>query len=105
MFTLYFIVMLSLAPQVESQPALGVPRDAADQASLEAIGRLIDEGKLDLARRQLQEEVTGRRENYQTLFLQARILFAEKRIKNRSSSWSGALRCTVRMRGCTCWPA
>ena len=31
-----------------------------------------------LARRQLQEEVTGRRENYQTLFLQARILFAEK---------------------------
>ena len=78
MFTLYFMVMLSLAPQVESQPALGVPRDAADQASLEAIGRLIDEGKLDVARRQLQEEVTGRRENYQTLFLQARILFAEK---------------------------
>ncbi len=78
MFTLYFMVMLSLAPQAESQPALGVPRDAADQVSLEAIGRLIDEGKLDLARRQLQEEVTGRRENYQTLFLQARILFAEK---------------------------
>ena len=46
---------------------------------LQAIGRLIDEGKLAAARDQLQEEVIARGENYQTLFLQARILFGEKR--------------------------
>jgi protein O-GlcNAc transferase len=79
MFTLCFMVVLSLAPQVASQPGLGAPRDGMGQASLEAIGRLIDEGKLDAARRQLQEELRAQRENYQTLFLQARILFAEKR--------------------------
>jgi Flp pilus assembly protein TadD len=73
------MVLLSLGPQVESQPGLAGRRDAMDHASLEAIGRLIDEGKLDAAQRQLQEEVTKRRENYQTLFLQARIFFAEKR--------------------------
>jgi protein O-GlcNAc transferase len=78
-FTVCFMAMLSLVLQVELQPAVGVARDGMDQAPLEAIGRLIDQGKLDVARRQLQEEVTGRRENYLTLFLQARILFAENR--------------------------
>ena len=79
MFALCFMVMLSLVPQVESQPGLGLPRNAMDRPSLHAIGRLIDEGKLVIARQQLQEEVKARGENYQSLFLEARILFAEKR--------------------------
>jgi len=78
MFGFCVIVVLSLALQAEPQANLGAD-GAASQASLEAIGRLIDQGKLNVARRQLQEEVTGRRENYLTLFLQARILFGEKR--------------------------
>lgn len=73
-----FIVMLSLVSQAEPQPGLTAER-AASEASLQAIGRLIDEGKLAVARHQLQEEVTARGENYHSLFLQARILFGEKR--------------------------
>lgn len=73
-----FIVMLSLVSQAEAQPGLTAER-AASQASLQAIGRLIDEGKLAVARQQLQEEMTARGENYHSLFLQARILFGEKR--------------------------
>ena len=77
MFPLCFIVTLSLA-LVGSQPGLGA-ESAANQLSLQAIGQLIDEGKLAVARQQLQEEVRTRGENYQSLFLQARILFGEKR--------------------------
>jgi tetratricopeptide (TPR) repeat protein len=77
MFPLCFIATLSLA-LVGSQPGLGA-ESAANQLSLQAIGQLIDEGKLAVARQQLQEEVRTRGENYQSLFLQARILFGEKR--------------------------
>ena len=65
MFAVCFMAMLSLVLQVESQPALGVPRDAME--SLEAIGRLIDQGKLAAARQQLQDEVTRHGESYQNL--------------------------------------
>ncbi len=78
MFALCFIALLSLALQAESQPGLG-GESPANHLSLQAIGRLIDEGKLAVARQQLQEEVTARGENYHSLFLQARILFGEKR--------------------------
>ena len=79
MFTLCFMVMLSLVPQGELQPGLGLPRDAMDRPSLRTIGQLIDEGKLAIARQQLREEVRARGENYQSVFLEARILFGEKR--------------------------
>jgi tetratricopeptide (TPR) repeat protein len=79
MFVFWLTLVMSLAAQVESQPGIGGPSDGMNPVSLEAIGRLIDEGRLADARRQLQEVVTGRRDNYQVLFLQARILFAEKR--------------------------
>jgi len=78
MFAFCFIVILSLVSQAEPQPGLG-PESTASQAPFQAIGRLIDEGKLAAARLQLQEEVIARGENYQSLFLQARILFGEKR--------------------------
>jgi tetratricopeptide (TPR) repeat protein len=70
--------MLSLASQTEPQTGLG-PEGTTSQRPLQTIGRLIDEGKLAAARHQLQKELTVRGENYQTLFLQARILFGEKR--------------------------
>jgi tetratricopeptide (TPR) repeat protein len=73
-----FIVMLSLVSQTEPQTGLG-PESTANQRPLQTIGRLIDEGKLAAARHQLQKELTVRGENYQTLFLEARILFGEKR--------------------------
>jgi tetratricopeptide (TPR) repeat protein len=78
MFALCFIVTLSLASLVGSQPGLGA-ESAANQLPLQAIGQLIDEGKLTVARQQLQEEVKARGESYQSLFLAARILFGEKR--------------------------
>jgi tetratricopeptide (TPR) repeat protein len=77
MFALCLMVMF-LIPQTDSESGLGAPKDV-NQVSLPAISRLIDEGKLPAARQQLQEEVTRHGENYQTFFLQARILFAEKR--------------------------
>jgi tetratricopeptide (TPR) repeat protein len=78
MFLFWLTLVISLAAQVESQPGIG-PSDGMPPLSLEAIGRLIDEGRLADARRQLQEVVTGRKDTYQVLFLKARILFAEKR--------------------------
>ena len=78
MFDLCFIVTLSLAWLVGSEPGVGA-ESAANQLPLKAIGQLIDEGKLAVARQQLQEEVRTRGESYQSLFLQARILFGEKR--------------------------
>lgn len=70
------LVLFSLVLQSEA----GLPaRTSASQTSFQSIGRLIDEGKLAAAARQLQDEVTEHGENYQTLFLQARILFGEKR--------------------------
>jgi len=78
MFPLCHIVVLFLALQAESLPGLGAEK-AVNPLPLQAIGQLIDQGKLAVARQQLQEEVRTRGENYQSLFLQARILFAEKR--------------------------
>lgn len=77
MFALCLMVMF-LIPQTDSDSGLGAPKDL-NPMSLPAIARLIDEGKLPAARQQLQEEVTRHGETYQTFFLQARILFAEKR--------------------------
>jgi tetratricopeptide (TPR) repeat protein len=78
MFAFCLILMLSLVAQI--QPQVGATAESvANQPLLQGIGRLIDEGKLADARRELQEQVTARGETYQTLFLQARILFGEKR--------------------------
>jgi tetratricopeptide (TPR) repeat protein len=72
------ILMLSLVAHI--QPQVGATAEsAASQPLLQGIARLIDEGKLAEARLELQEQVRARGENYQTLFLQARILFGEKR--------------------------
>lgn len=77
MFALCFIVILCLAAaQTESPLAVEGP---GNQVTLQTIGQQIDEGKLALAREQLEAEVRARGETYQTLYLQARILFAEKR--------------------------
>jgi tetratricopeptide (TPR) repeat protein len=78
MLALCLLGMLSLALQAESRLGPGA-ESAANQLPLQAIGQLIDEGKLAVARQHLQEEVSARGESYQSLFLQARILFGEKR--------------------------
>jgi tetratricopeptide (TPR) repeat protein len=80
MFGCCFIVMLSLVSQAEPQPGLS-PASIASPRPLQMIARLIDEGKLAAARKQLQKEVKARGENYQSLFLEARILFGEKRFE------------------------
>jgi len=74
MFAWYFIVLLALEPQL----AL-TPKSSAGETPIQNIIRLIDEGKLDSARGELRDEVQQRGESYETLFLQARILFGEKR--------------------------
>jgi len=74
MLAFCLILMLSLVAQVGA-----TAESVTNQPLLQGIGRLIDEGKLADARRELQEQVTARGETYQTLFLQARILFGEKR--------------------------
>jgi len=78
MFALCLMVVLSLVAQTESGSGLSAPKDLK-QVQLQAIARLIDEGNLAAARQQLQKEVTRHGESYETFFLQARILFAEKR--------------------------
>ena len=52
-----------------------------DDARIQEINRLIDAGELPLARRKLTEEVTGHGESYQTLFLEAKILFREQKCR------------------------
>src|SRR5262245_21394280 len=74
MFVWYFIVLLALEPQLALSP-----KSSASETPIQNIMRLIDEGKLDSARGQLRSEVQHRGENYETLFLQARILFGENR--------------------------
>lgn len=79
MFAFCFIVILYLAAaQTGSRLPVEAP-GSANQVALQAIGQQIDEGKLAVARVQLEAEVRARGENYHTLYLQARILFAEKR--------------------------
>ena len=78
MFALCLMVMLFLVPQTDSESGLSGPKDLK-RVQLQTIARLIDAGNLAVARQQLQEEVARHGETYETLFLQARILFAEKR--------------------------
>jgi len=78
MFALCLMVMLLLVPQTDSESGLSGPKDLK-RVQLQTIARLIDAGNLAVARQQLQEEVTRHGETYETLFLQARILFAERR--------------------------
>jgi tetratricopeptide (TPR) repeat protein len=53
-----------------------------DSPSLQLVARLIDEGRFDAARQRLLAEVNEQGSNYQTHFLEARILFGERRFQD-----------------------
>lgn len=53
----------------------------ANESAMEVIETLINSGKLQEARQKLREEVAARGESYQTLFLEAKILFREQRYR------------------------
>lgn len=55
------------------------PSSASDNRVLSVIDQLVDAGDLTAARRMLAEEVSSRGESYQTIFLEAKLLFREKR--------------------------
>jgi tetratricopeptide (TPR) repeat protein len=53
----------------------------SDDQRLIAIGKLVDTGDLTTARQRLAEEVMSRGESYQSLFLEAKILFREQKYR------------------------
>ncbi len=53
----------------------------ANESEIEAIETLINSGKLQEAREKLRKEAAARGESYQTLFLEAKILFREQRYR------------------------
>jgi tetratricopeptide (TPR) repeat protein len=58
------------------------PDRTPESASVRAVARLIDANQLDAAKRALSKEVTANGVSYQTHFLEARILFGEKRFED-----------------------
>ena len=64
---------------------------ASDNRRLSAIGKLVDAGDLATARQMLAEEVASRGESYETLFLEARILFREQKYRESLKVLEGVL--------------
>jgi tetratricopeptide (TPR) repeat protein len=65
------------AAQAQMSQRSAFPSPVGDNRRLSTIGKLVDAGDLTAARRMLGEEVAARGENYQTIFLAAKILFRE----------------------------
>ena len=65
--------------QLNEQSA--APSESSRNERLSAINRLADAGDLTAARKMLSEEVTLRGESYPTIFLEAKILFREKKYR------------------------